>query len=116
MDIFIFTPQIDLKETFVIHPPQIAQLDEPKIRISALRSVIDQLLLNGLEVVGQKCPRTPADDCGSCDGDAEKEKAGDGVKESDDEQDTIQSILLMFSEFLDSEVFHATMNCFCIRV
>ncbi|XP_023654969.2 condensin complex subunit 3 isoform X1 [Paramormyrops kingsleyae] len=94
----------DLANRHLVLLLQIAQLDEPKIRISALRAVIDQLLLNGLEIVRQKSPRTPADDSGSEDGDAEKEKTGDDVKESDDEQDTIQSILLMFSEFLDSEI------------
>ncbi|XP_048851704.1 condensin complex subunit 3 isoform X2 [Brienomyrus brachyistius] len=94
----------DLANRHLVLLLQIAQLDEPKIRISALGAVIDQLLLSGLEVVKQKSISTPADHSGSEDGDAEKGETGDDVKERDDEQDTIQSILLMFSEFLDSEI------------
>ncbi|XP_018591249.2 condensin complex subunit 3 [Scleropages formosus] len=95
----------DLASRHLVLLLQIAQLDEPKIRISALRAVIDQLLLNGLEVVKEKPPGPPADDSDPEISEGQSEaKTGDNTRETEDEQDTIQSILLMLSQFLDSEI------------
>ncbi|KAL4593209.1 condensin complex subunit 3-like [Arapaima gigas] len=95
----------DLANRYLVLLLQIAQLDEPKIRISALRAVIDQLLLNGLEVVKEKPPPAPAHDLDpNISEDRLETKTIDNSKETEDEQDTIQSVLLMLSEFLDSEI------------
>ncbi|KAI4895422.1 hypothetical protein NFI96_024321 [Prochilodus magdalenae] len=77
----------DLANTHLVLLLQITQLDEPKIRISALRALIDQLLLNGLKVLQNK----PSDLLDS-----------DG--QSEEEESPVQNILKMLSEFLDSEV------------
>ncbi|KAL2084401.1 hypothetical protein ACEWY4_019919 [Coilia grayii] len=74
---------------------QISQLDEPKVRINAVRALIDQLLLNGLDIVGQS---TKAPD----DSDADAASPA-GEVESEDGQSTVQSILTMLADFLDSE-------------
>lgn len=79
---------------------QIAQLDEVKIRISALRAIIDLLLLFGFqllsETAGTQTAPPPSDSQG--DDTPLAEEKGDVP------EDTAQSILVMLSEFLDSEV------------
>ncbi|KAG9337101.1 hypothetical protein JZ751_029769 [Albula glossodonta] len=78
----------------------IAQLDEPKIRVSALKSIIDQLHLNGLDAVRERPASPPAEDSGS-----EEDQPSGGAKEADSEgESTVQAILRMLSEFLDSEI------------
>ncbi|KAL0203817.1 hypothetical protein M9458_001835, partial [Cirrhinus mrigala] len=68
----------------------------PKIRISALRALIDQLLLNGLNILKDKsAPITQVPDSpNNSNGQPEPEP---------EEESTVQSILKMLSEFLDSE-------------
>uniref|UniRef100_A0A673GVW2 Condensin complex subunit 3-like n=1 Tax=Sinocyclocheilus rhinocerous TaxID=307959 RepID=A0A673GVW2_9TELE len=84
----------DLANTHLVLLLQITQLDEPKIRISALRALIDQLLLNGLNILQDKPAPVSQDD-------------SNGQPEHQaEEEGTIQSILKMLSEFLDSEVLH----------
>ncbi|XP_036444769.1 condensin complex subunit 3 isoform X1 [Colossoma macropomum] len=77
----------DLANTHLVLLLQITQLDEPKIRISALKALIDQLLLNGLKILQDK----PSDLLDS-----------DG--QSEEEESPVQNILKMLSEFLDSEI------------
>ncbi|XP_016357398.1 condensin complex subunit 3-like isoform X2 [Sinocyclocheilus anshuiensis] len=82
----------DLANTHLVLLLQITQLDEPKIRISALRALIDQLLLNGLNILQDKPAPVSQDD-------------SNGQPEHQaEEEGTIQSILKMLSEFLDSEI------------
>ncbi|XP_063055418.1 condensin complex subunit 3 [Engraulis encrasicolus] len=76
---------------------QISQLDEPKVRINAVRALIDQLLLNGLDIVGQTNGKKLDDS------DAEAAGSQEGEVESEDGQSTVQSILTMLADFLDSE-------------
>ncbi|KAG7458740.1 hypothetical protein MATL_G00223870 [Megalops atlanticus] len=83
---------------------QIAQLDETKIRISALKAIIDQLLLNGFDMVREKPSRPAADDSGSESGDGQSENQMEGGAKELDDEDTVQSVLTMLSEFLDSEI------------
>ncbi|XP_072517939.1 condensin complex subunit 3 [Salminus brasiliensis] len=78
----------DLANTHLVLLLQITQLDEPKIRISALKALIDQLLLNGMKILQDK----PSDLLDS-DGRSEEE-----------EESPVQNILKMLSEFLDSEI------------
>lgn len=79
---------------------QIAQLDEVKIRISALRAIVDLLLLFGFqllsETVGTQAipPTSDTQD----DDVPQREEKGDGP------EDTAQSILVMLTEMLGSEV------------
>ena len=83
---------------------QISQLDEPKIRISAVRALIDQLLLNGLDIVGQNPAPKPAQNTDALDdSDAQADSPAEDVG-SEDGQSTVQSILVMLTDFLDSEV------------
>uniref|UniRef100_A0A8D3CMX2 Non-SMC condensin I complex, subunit G n=1 Tax=Scophthalmus maximus TaxID=52904 RepID=A0A8D3CMX2_SCOMX len=90
----------ELAKTHLVLLLQIAQLDEVKIRISALRAIIDLLLLFGFQLLSETTAAQTAVPAHSPDGREEdaapvaEEKAGD----------TAQSILVMLSEFLDSEV------------
>ncbi|XP_030643568.1 condensin complex subunit 3 [Chanos chanos] len=95
----------DLANRHLILLLQITQLDEPKIRISALRALVDQLLLNGFDILkdtpssqptGQ--PRSPDDPDGQLDEPMAQ------APEMEEEQSTVQSILKMLSDFLDSEI------------
>ncbi|KAJ8247413.1 hypothetical protein GJAV_G00246110 [Gymnothorax javanicus] len=92
----------DLANRHLVLLLQIAQLDERKIRVSALKAVIDQLHLNGFDMVRETRAQPLDEDSGSEDSRApaeEQAKEPDGEAES-----TVQSILRMLSEFLDSEV------------
>ncbi|XP_056621018.1 condensin complex subunit 3 isoform X2 [Triplophysa dalaica] len=90
----------DFANTHLVLLLQITQLDEPKIRISALRALIDQLLLNGLNILQDK-PALPA----SQSPDSPDNSNGNPKQLAKDEvESTVQSILKMLSEFLDSEI------------
>uniref|UniRef100_A0A8C2PZP2 Non-SMC condensin I complex, subunit G n=1 Tax=Cyprinus carpio TaxID=7962 RepID=A0A8C2PZP2_CYPCA len=82
----------DLANTHLVLLLQITQLDEPKIRISALRALIDQLLLNGLNILQDKPAPVSQDD------------SNEQPEHQAEEESTVQSILKMLSEFLDSEI------------
>ncbi|XP_053274498.1 condensin complex subunit 3 [Pleuronectes platessa] len=79
---------------------QIAQLDEVRIRISALRAIIDLLLLFGFQLLSEAAATQTALSWQSPD---RQEEDAPAVSE-DKAEDTAQSILVMLSEFLDSEV------------
>ncbi|XDV14948.1 hypothetical protein PO909_015112 [Leuciscus waleckii] len=87
----------DLANTHLVLLLQITQLDEPKIRISALRALIDQLLLNGLNILQEKSapPTSQAPDSPDNNGQPDQQV---------EEESTVQGILRMLSEFLDSEI------------
>ncbi|XP_077059619.1 condensin complex subunit 3 [Siphateles boraxobius] len=86
----------DLANTHLVLLLQITQLDEPKIRISALRALIDQLLLNGLNILRDKsAPTSQAPDSPDNNGQPDQQV---------EEESTVQGILRMLSEFLDSEI------------
>ncbi|XP_071779296.1 condensin complex subunit 3 [Centroberyx gerrardi] len=92
----------ELANTHMVLLLQIAQLDEVKIRISALRAVIDLLLLFGFQLLsdrpaGQTAPPSHSPD-------RQEEEAPSAEEKGDAPVDTAQSILMMLSEFLDSEV------------
>ncbi|XP_061100409.1 condensin complex subunit 3 isoform X1 [Conger conger] len=89
----------DLANRHLVLLLQIAQLDEPKIRVSALKAVIDQLHLNGFDMVRQAPSPPAAPDSGPEDPRGPTEDSADSEGES-----TVQSILRMLSEFLDSEI------------
>ncbi|KAI2668568.1 Condensin complex subunit 3 [Labeo rohita] len=87
----------DLANTHLVLLLQITQLDEPKIRISALRALIDQLLLNGLNILQDKsAPISQAPDS--------PDNSNGQPEQEAEEESTVQSILKMLSEFLDSEI------------
>lgn len=81
---------------------QIAQLDEVKIRISALRAIIDLLLLFGFQLLSEAAANQTAPSSQSPD--RQDEDAAGAEEKGDVPEDTAQSILVMLSEFLDSEV------------
>lgn len=80
---------------------QIAQLDEVKIRISALRAIIDLLLLFGFQLLSEAAAPQTALSSQSPD---RKEEDTLLTEKADVPEDNAQSILVMLSEFLDSEV------------
>ncbi|XP_037114328.1 condensin complex subunit 3 isoform X1 [Syngnathus acus] len=93
----------ELANTHMVLLLQIAQLDEVKIRISALRAVIDLLLLFGFQLLsesgsGQKTQLPGSPDRG------EEEQEDEEKVAAQKEEDTAQSILVMLSELLDSEM------------
>ncbi|XP_052365977.1 condensin complex subunit 3-like [Oncorhynchus keta] len=77
----------------------IAQLDEAKIRISALRSVVDLLLLYGFTLLSERPGAAPQ----TSHSPANQEDQEKG-EEPEEGSSTAQSILMMLSDFLDSEV------------
>ncbi|XP_055061410.2 condensin complex subunit 3 isoform X1 [Misgurnus anguillicaudatus] len=90
----------DLANTHLVLLLQITQLDEPKIRISALRALIDQLLLNGLNILQDK----PAPPVSQSPDSPDISNGNSNQLAKDEEESTVQSILKMLSEFLDSEI------------
>ncbi|XP_071264570.1 condensin complex subunit 3 isoform X4 [Salvelinus alpinus] len=90
----------DLVNTHLVLLLQIAQLDEVKIRISALRSVIDLLLLYGFTMLAERPAPVTAQPSHSP-ANQEDQETGEEPEEG---SSTAQSILLMLSDFLDSEV------------
>lgn len=80
---------------------QIAQLDEVKIRLSALRAIIDLLLLFGFQLLSEAAAPQTAPSSQSPD---RKEEDTRLTEKADVPEDNAQSILVMLSEFLDSEV------------
>uniref|UniRef100_A0AAZ3NRM1 UVR domain-containing protein n=1 Tax=Oncorhynchus tshawytscha TaxID=74940 RepID=A0AAZ3NRM1_ONCTS len=89
----------DLVNTHLVLLLQIAQLDEAKIRISALRSVIDLLLLYGFTLLSER--PSPAPQTSHSPANQEDQEKGEEPEEG---SSTAQSILMMLSDFLDSEV------------
>ncbi|TSN95635.1 Condensin complex subunit 3 [Bagarius yarrelli] len=98
----------ELAKTHLVLLLQITQLDEPKIRISALRAVVDQLLLNGLDILRD----SPA---------SQQTQTSDWPEGQPDcpveeEDNPLQSILKLLAEFLDSEICELrteTVECVC---
>ncbi|XP_054635031.1 condensin complex subunit 3 isoform X2 [Dunckerocampus dactyliophorus] len=82
----------DFAKTHMVLLLQIAQLDDVKIRISALRAIVDLLLLFGFQLLSE-----PGSDQKSAERMEEDE-------EGDVAEDTAQSIVVMLSELLDNEV------------
>ncbi|KAM9330367.1 condensin complex subunit 3 [Gastrophryne carolinensis] len=89
---------------------QISQLDEVKVRTSALNAVFDLLLLFGLEILTPKKDAVDDPENKSEEGteEMETEKSESAEKNDDDEFKTeasaVNSILKMCSDFLDSEI------------
>lgn len=81
---------------------QIAQLDEVKIRISALRAIIDLLLVFGFQLLSEAAPAQAGPS--SLSPDRQEAEAAAGGEKAEAPEDSSQSVLLMLSEFLDSEV------------
>ncbi|NP_001167050.1 condensin complex subunit 3 [Salmo salar] len=95
----------DLVNTHLVLLLQIAQLDEAKIRISALRSVVDLLLLYGFTLLAER--PGPAHQTSHSPADQEDQEKGEEPEEPEEQEEgssTAQSILMMLSDFLDSEV------------
>ncbi|XP_027139073.1 condensin complex subunit 3 isoform X2 [Larimichthys crocea] len=92
----------ELAKTHMVLLLQIAQLDEVKIRISALRAIIDLLLLFGFQLLSEAAANQTAPSSQSPD--RQDEDAAGAEEKGDVPEDTAQSILVMLSEFLDSEV------------
>uniref|UniRef100_A0A673CC08 Non-SMC condensin I complex, subunit G n=1 Tax=Sphaeramia orbicularis TaxID=375764 RepID=A0A673CC08_9TELE len=76
-------------------------LDEVKIRISALRAIIDLLLLFGFELLSDTAATQTAPPSQSPD---RQEEDAPSAEKGDASEGTTQSVLVMLSEFLDSEV------------
>uniref|UniRef100_A0AAY4AQP8 Nuclear condensin complex subunit 3 C-terminal domain-containing protein n=1 Tax=Denticeps clupeoides TaxID=299321 RepID=A0AAY4AQP8_9TELE len=89
----------DLANRHLVLLLQISQLDEPKVRITAVKALIDQLLFNGFDIMGQNPTKEIGNSSDSLEDDGSAAKEGE-----EDSQSTVQSILVMFSEFLDSEI------------
>nr|XP_033804584.1 condensin complex subunit 3 isoform X2 [Geotrypetes seraphini] len=82
---------------------QISQIDEVKVKISALKAVFDQLLLFGLETFKVYNSTTKNVDVENTN-EADTEEQLSEIKEVEDETSTVNNILQLLSDFLDSEV------------
>uniref|UniRef100_A0AAX7T6M9 Nuclear condensin complex subunit 3 C-terminal domain-containing protein n=1 Tax=Astatotilapia calliptera TaxID=8154 RepID=A0AAX7T6M9_ASTCA len=94
----------ELAKTHMVLLLQIAQLDEVKIRISALRDIIDLLLLFGFQLLSETAATEAAPPSQSSPENQDDDMAVATDEKADVPEDTAQSILVMLSEFLDSEV------------
>ncbi|KAM4049960.1 condensin complex subunit 3 [Anomaloglossus baeobatrachus] len=89
---------------------QISQLDEVKVRTSALNAVIDLLLLFGLEIFsksGSDDAENPPNNAEEISDPAETEDTDSNTPEEENaekEGSTVNAILTLFSDFLDSEI------------
>ncbi|XP_069488007.1 condensin complex subunit 3 isoform X2 [Ambystoma mexicanum] len=87
---------------------QIAQIDEVKVKISALKTVFDQLMLFGMEIFKAKkdgINETEFEETEKTnDGSGDKEDQEDQSAETEEETATANNILQLLSGFLDSEV------------
>uniref|UniRef100_H3CGA7 Non-SMC condensin I complex, subunit G n=1 Tax=Tetraodon nigroviridis TaxID=99883 RepID=H3CGA7_TETNG len=92
----------ELAKTHMVLLLQIAQLDEVKIRISALRAIIDLLLVFGFQLLSEAAPAQAGPS--SLSPDRQEAEAAAGGEKAEAPEDSSQSVLLMLSEFLDSEV------------
>ncbi|KAM6972031.1 LOW QUALITY PROTEIN: condensin complex subunit 3 [Aplochiton taeniatus] len=88
----------ELARTHMVLLLQIAQLDEAKIRVSALRAVIDLLLLYGFQLLCDAPGTQPANPPDN------QEETPSAEERSEEGGSTAQSVLLMLSDFLDCEV------------
>ncbi|XP_077381621.1 condensin complex subunit 3 isoform X2 [Festucalex cinctus] len=94
----------ELANTHLVLLLQIAQLDEVKIRISALRAVIDLLLLFGFQLLSEAGSDQKTLLPGSPDREEEDAAAQTVAQAEAKGEGTTQSILVMLSELLDNEV------------
>ncbi|XP_076026348.1 condensin complex subunit 3 isoform X2 [Genypterus blacodes] len=92
----------ELAKTHMVLLLQIAQLDEVKIRLSALRAIVDLLLLFGFQLLSDTAATLTAPPPHSPD--RQDEEAPSAEEKRDVTGETAQSALMMLSEFLDSEV------------
>ncbi|XP_075050811.1 condensin complex subunit 3 [Mixophyes fleayi] len=91
---------------------QISHLDEVKVRISALNAVFDLLLLFGLEILkpkkdGTEDPQSKPDENTEDPSDTVQSDSSDKTTVDDEvklETSAMNSILKLFSDFLDSEI------------
>ncbi|XP_069553636.1 condensin complex subunit 3 [Brachyistius frenatus] len=98
----------ELSKTHMVLLLQIAQLDEVKIRISALRAIIDLLLLFGFQLLSETAATQMAPPSRSPDGQEDEPAAAE--EKGDVPEDSAQSILVMLSDLLDSEVSDLRME------
>ncbi|XP_077575069.1 condensin complex subunit 3 [Stigmatopora nigra] len=94
----------EVANTHLVLLLQIAQLDEVKIRISALRAVIDLLLLFGFQLVSETTSGQKTQLPGSPNREDEEDTATQMAEGEMKGEDTAKSILVMLSELLDNEV------------
>ncbi|XP_029446276.1 condensin complex subunit 3 isoform X1 [Rhinatrema bivittatum] len=83
---------------------QISQIDEVKVKISALKGVFDQLMLFGIETFKLK---NNANSSKSEDAETKNEEDSEELsklKEAEEETAAVNNILHLLSDFLDSEV------------
>uniref|UniRef100_A0A674MGV9 Non-SMC condensin I complex, subunit G n=1 Tax=Takifugu rubripes TaxID=31033 RepID=A0A674MGV9_TAKRU len=92
----------EVAKTHLVLLLQIAQLDEVKIRISALRAIIDLLLLFGFQLLSEAAATQAAPSSQSPD--RQEVEVAATEQKADVPEDGAQSVLVMLSEFLDSEV------------
>ncbi|KAJ0050910.1 hypothetical protein NL108_009895 [Boleophthalmus pectinirostris] len=92
---------MELAKTHMVLLLQIAQLDEVRIRISALRAIIDLLLMFGFQLLSDTAALQPTPASQSPDRQEDDASSDDKVEA---QEDSAQSTLVMLSEFLDSEI------------
>ncbi|KAG8591538.1 hypothetical protein GDO81_000208 [Engystomops pustulosus] len=87
---------------------QISQLDEVKVKTSALNAVVDLLLLFGLEIFSKlDGAENPQNDPEEAEEPAETEESDSNKaaeEEAEKDASAVNGILTLFSEFLDSEI------------
>ncbi|KAK7929251.1 hypothetical protein WMY93_005646 [Mugilogobius chulae] len=94
---------MELAKTHMVLLIQIAQLDEVRIRISALRAIIDLLLMFGFQLLSDTSALQTAPASASQSPDRQEDDAPSEEK-VESQEDSAQSTLVMLSEFLDSEI------------
>ncbi|CAJ0940203.1 unnamed protein product [Ranitomeya imitator] len=94
----------------VLLPLKISQLDEVKVRTSALNAVIDLLLLFGLEIFEKSKSDGAENPSNNPEEPGEPSETEEAVSNKTEEENTekelsaVNAILTLFSDFLDSEI------------
>uniref|UniRef100_A0A8C3T9R9 Non-SMC condensin I complex subunit G n=2 Tax=Chelydra serpentina TaxID=8475 RepID=A0A8C3T9R9_CHESE len=88
---------------------QVLQIDDIKVKRSALKAVFDQLMLFGIETFkAKKANDSHSEETEIRSGDCEEEETK--IKELEEETATVHNLLQLLSSFLDSEV-SLSMKC-----
>ncbi|XP_030421268.1 condensin complex subunit 3 isoform X2 [Gopherus evgoodei] len=80
---------------------QVLQIDDIKVKRSALKAVFDQLMLFGIETFKAKKDDSHSEETEIRNGDCEEEETK--IKELEEETATVHNLLQLLSSFLDSE-------------
>uniref|UniRef100_A0A8C8SBV0 Non-SMC condensin I complex subunit G n=1 Tax=Pelusios castaneus TaxID=367368 RepID=A0A8C8SBV0_9SAUR len=83
---------------------QVLQIDDIKVKLSALKAIFDQLMMFGIETFkAKKVQESSSEETEIRNGDCEEEEEETKIKELEEDTATVHNLLQLLSSFLDSE-------------